>query len=65
MTDGFPELHNPEEKLLGYEKVYSSFKEVAEKEPEEIIRHLNEEGNRWRKDKERLDDVTFVVIKVK
>jgi serine phosphatase RsbU (regulator of sigma subunit)/coenzyme F420-reducing hydrogenase delta subunit len=65
MTDGFPELHNPEEKLLGYEKVYSSFKEVAEKEPEEIIRHLNEEGNRWRKDKELLDDVTFVVIKVK
>ena len=34
MTDGFPELHSPSEELFGYENVFSSFKEVAEKEPE-------------------------------
>ncbi len=65
MTDGFPELHNSSDELFGYEKVYSSFKEVAEKEPEEIIKYLNEEGSRWREEKELQDDVTFVVIKVK
>ncbi len=64
MTDGFPELHSPSEELFGYENVFSSFKKVAEKEPNEIIKHLNEEGRRWRKEKELLDDVTFVVIKV-
>ena len=65
MTDGFPELYNPEEELFGYENVYSSFKEIADKEPEEIIKHLNEEAEKWRKDKELQDDVTFVVVKVK
>ncbi len=65
MTDGFPELYNPDEELFGYEQVYSSFKEAAEKEPGKIIKHLNEEGNRWRGNKELLDDVTFVVVKIK
>ncbi|HKJ81855.1 MAG TPA: SpoIIE family protein phosphatase [Ignavibacteriaceae bacterium] len=65
MTDGFPELHNPDDELFGYERVYSSFEKAAEKEPEEIINYLNEEGTRWRKNKELLDDVAFVVVKVK
>jgi sigma-B regulation protein RsbU (phosphoserine phosphatase) len=65
MTDGFPELYNPEKELFGYERVMSSFKKSAEKEPEEIIKYLNDEGTRWRKDKELQDDVTFVVVKVK
>jgi len=65
MTDGFPELHNQADELFGYERVYSAFEKAVEKEPEEIIKHLYEEGNRWRKEKELLDDVTFVVIKVK
>lgn len=65
MTDGFPELQNPEGELLGYEKVLSTFGKVADNEPEEIIKYLNDEGKRWKKNKELLDDVTFVVIKVK
>ncbi|HKJ81362.1 MAG TPA: SpoIIE family protein phosphatase, partial [Ignavibacteriaceae bacterium] len=65
MTDGFPELHNPSDELFGYERVLITFEKVAEKEPEEIINYLNEEGNRWRKDKELQDDFTFVVVKIK
>ena len=65
MSDGFPELHNPADEQFGYERVLSSFEETARKEPEEIIKHLNEEADRWRADKDLLDDITFVVVKVK
>ncbi len=65
MTDGFPELHNLSNELYGYERVFSSFEKVGAKEPEEIIKHLNEESKRWRKEKELQDDVTFVVVKIK
>ena len=65
MSDGFPELHNPSDELFGYERVYSSFEKVTQKEPNEIIKHLIEESLRWSQGKELHDDVTFVVIKVK
>ena len=65
MSDGFPELSNQENEMFGYKRARNSFEEVAEKEPEEIISYLKEEGSRWSNDKEPDDDVTFVVIKVK
>jgi hypothetical protein len=42
-----------------------TFKSVEEKDPEEIIYHLKNEGNLWSDNKEPDDDVSFVVIKVK
>ncbi|MCF8260716.1 MAG: SpoIIE family protein phosphatase [Melioribacteraceae bacterium] len=65
MSDGFPELMNPEKELLGYDKVQKVFMENAEKSPEEIITELNIVGDKWRMDKEPDDDITFVVIKMK
>jgi serine phosphatase RsbU (regulator of sigma subunit)/ligand-binding sensor domain-containing protein len=65
MSDGFPELQNEHNEIFGYKRARNSFEEVAEKEPEEIISYLKEEGSRWSNDKEPDDDVTFVVIKVK
>ncbi len=65
MSDGFPELQNEHNEAYGYKRARNSFEEVAEKEPEEIITYLKEEGSRWGKDKEQEDDVTFVVIKLK
>ena len=47
------------------EDTSTSFEEVAEKEPGEIITYLKDEGTRWVNDKDPDDDVTFVVIKVK
>ena len=64
MSDGFPELHNSSDELFGYERVYSTFAKAVEKEPEEIIKYLNEESVRWMEGKVLQDDVTFVVIKV-
>ena len=65
MSDGFPELLNENNKSYGYKRARNSFEEVAEKEPEEIIAYLKEEGSRWVNDKDPDDDVTFVVIKIK
>ena len=65
LSDGLPELKNENEELFSYNRVNETFKSVAEKQPEEIISYLKEEGSRWVNDKEPDDDVTFVVIKVK
>ncbi|GEM_PF-450752 len=65
MSDGFPELQNERNEVYGYKRARNSFEEVAEKEPEEIITYLKEEGSRWVNDREPEDDVTFVVIKIK
>jgi serine phosphatase RsbU (regulator of sigma subunit)/ligand-binding sensor domain-containing protein len=65
MSDGFLELQSDKNEIFGYRRAKNSFEEVAEKEPEEIISYLKEEGSRWSNDKEPDDDITFVVIKVK
>ncbi|MCA0445075.1 MAG: SpoIIE family protein phosphatase [Bacteroidetes bacterium] len=65
MSDGFPELKNNHDQLYGYKRARNSFEEVAEKEPEDIITYLKEEGSRWVNDNDPDDDVTFVVIKIK
>jgi serine phosphatase RsbU (regulator of sigma subunit) len=65
MSDGFAELKNKNEELYGYRRARNSFEKAAQKEPEEIVNHLKEEGMRWTNNLEPDDDVTFVVIKVK
>ena len=65
LSDGLPELKNENNIQYGYERVKNSFGTVGEKQPEEIINHLKEEGSNWSNSKEPDDDVTFVVIKVK
>ena len=65
MSDGFPELQNINKEMFGYKRARNSFEEIAEKDPENIIAYMKNEGNRWSGNKEPDDDVTFVVIKVK
>ena len=65
MSDGFAELKNYDKEIYGYKRARNSFEESANKEPEEIVTFLQEEGRRWTNNKEPDDDVTFVVIKVK
>lgn len=65
MSDGFPELHNPNGELFGYERVYAAIQKAADKQPEEIIEYLNNESIKWIGNRDLQDDVTFVVIKVK
>ena len=65
MSDGFPELRSNSDELYGYERVYTAIEKIAEKEPEDIIKHFKEEAKSWSVNKELEDDITFVVIKIK
>ncbi|MFA6597473.1 MAG: SpoIIE family protein phosphatase [Ignavibacteriaceae bacterium] len=65
LSDGMPELKNDKDEQFGYTRLKDKYISVAEKEPEEIITYLKEEGSRWVNDRDPEDDVTFVVIKVK
>ncbi len=65
MSDGFAELANSSDEMIGYTQTAKLFEEAAAKSPEDIVTHLNNFGNNWTNGKENEDDVTFVVIKVK
>lgn len=65
MSDGFPELLNSNNEMFGYERTQNLFKELATESAEKIISKLKEECSKWIKEKDLIDDVTFVVIKIK
>ncbi len=65
MSDGLPEMMNPENEMLDYPKTKKLFAEVADKSPKTIINHLFRAGTSWANGKPQEDDITLVVIKVK
>jgi len=65
ISDGLPELQNASAEMYGYKRVRNRFEEYAERDPEEIINALKNDGSAWVNDVDPDDDVTFVVIKVK
>jgi serine phosphatase RsbU (regulator of sigma subunit)/ligand-binding sensor domain-containing protein len=65
MSDGFPELMNGEQEMIGFQRTREQFEKIADQSPEDIISELKEIGSNWANDKDPDDDVTFVVIKVK
>jgi serine phosphatase RsbU (regulator of sigma subunit) len=64
-SDGMPELQNTNKEMYGYERMISTFKDIAEKSSSDIIEYLKTEISKWTNGNEPDDDVTFVVIKVK
>lgn len=65
MSDGLPEMLNPENEMLDYPKTKELFTEVADKSPKTIMRHIFRESTSWADGEPQADDVTLVVIKVK
>ncbi len=65
MSDGFPEMFNEQDEMLGEERVKTLFEDVARESPEEIIAHLVKAGKTWADGRTQHDDVTFVVMKIK
>lgn len=63
MSDGFPELFNPQGEIFDYERVQTAFAEVARQSPSRIIEHLVHVGEAWADGRPAEDDVTFVVLK--
>ncbi|MFP5284326.1 MAG: PP2C family protein-serine/threonine phosphatase, partial [Thermoanaerobaculia bacterium] len=64
MTDGLPELENPEGEPLGYPRVRSLFEGLGVKPPEEIIAGLTAAAESWAEGQAAKDDVTLVAIKI-
>ena len=64
MSDGFPEMFNAENEMLGFEKAAEILPSIAHKSPQEIINHLVKVGEDWANGRPQDDDVTFVVLKV-
>lgn len=65
MSDGFAELVNSDNDMIGYSKTKKLFNEVSKQKPEKIIDYLNDYGSKWTNGRENDDDITFVVIKAK
>ena len=63
ISDGLPELPNPTDEMLDYEKVYSCIKENAEKSADEIKDALVNLSDDWANGVMNPDDITIVVIK--
>lgn len=64
-SDGFPELLNEEDEVLGYERRARLFATAAARRPSEVIDHLVRAAEDWAGACELHDDVTLVVLKVK
>lgn len=65
MSDGFEEMFNPQDEILGEMRVKEHFQKIAINSPEEIIDYLKKSGEDWANGRDQEDDVTFVVIKIK
>jgi len=63
MTDGLPELFNPEGEMFGYDRATSLAESVADAPPAAVVRRLHAAAKQWRGDRLPNDDVTFLVIK--
>ncbi len=64
MSDGFPEMFNPENEMLGFEKAAEVLAEVINKSAAEIIDKFVKIGEDWAGARPADDDVTFVVLKI-
>ncbi len=64
MSDGFPEMFNIENEMIGFDKAGEVLKEIAALTPQEIIDRFVEVSQNWAGARPADDDVTFVVLKV-
>jgi serine phosphatase RsbU (regulator of sigma subunit) len=64
MSDGFPELFNPDDEMIGFDRVPDILKKLAHKPPNDIIIELVEHSKKWAEGRPNEDDMTFVILKV-
>ncbi len=65
MTDGYFELFDDKDEILGLPNVNQYFAECARQPAQQIINHLLKKGKEWSKDRPHKDDITFIVVKIK
>ena len=65
MSDGFPERLNPDDEMLGYDKVREAFSRVVGGTPQAIVDCLVADGKTWADGRPAADDTTFLVLKMR
>ena len=65
LTDGIPEQMNIDEEMYDYPRVKDQFIKVAEKTPDEIIKHFVDSCDKWMGSAIQADDITIMVIRIK
>jgi serine phosphatase RsbU (regulator of sigma subunit) len=65
MSDGYPELFNGRDEMLGYVRAKEAFKESIIKSAAAISSDLITVGENWRGNRPQEDDITLIVIKIK
>jgi phosphoserine phosphatase RsbU/P len=65
LTDGFEEAVNPDDEMLGTERVLEVVKKNRELPAGEIIQALQEEVRNFSGGRPQLDDLTAILVKVK
>ena len=65
LTDGFVELFNSTREMIDYNLVKNKFLNSAEKSSEAIIDDLINLADNWLNGYQQMDDITFLVIKIK
>jgi serine phosphatase RsbU (regulator of sigma subunit) len=65
MSDGFPEMFNEKDEILGFDIATATLPEIAGESAQTIINRFVAIGESWANGRPQDDDVTFVVLKVK
>jgi serine phosphatase RsbU (regulator of sigma subunit) len=65
LSDGLPELKNPDGEQFDYHRIKEIFRDVAGEVPQAIIDRMVDAGEMWRKDQPTEDDITIMVIRAK
>ncbi len=63
MSDGFPEMFNAENEMIGFERAAEMLPEIADESSQEIINRFVKTAEAWAGVRPADDDVTFVVLK--
>ncbi len=65
LTDGLPEQKNKSDEMFDYARVQSTFAQIGQDAPDDIISRLVKEGDAWMDGVSQDDDITFMVIRRK
>lgn len=63
LTDGLPEQMNDQNEMFDYSRIKSNFCDFVHYKPDDIIKQLIIEGDKWMKGVTQADDISFVIIK--
>jgi sigma-B regulation protein RsbU (phosphoserine phosphatase) len=63
-TDGFHEVQDPDGKELGFERAAEALRGAAGELAGEVVEQLMTIVANWRREREQIDDITFVVVRV-